>query len=435
MSAKDAGQKLREAREARGQTLVDASEATHIRSHYLKALEEGEFGLLPSPTQVRGFLRTYAEYLDLDANALFDMLKPKAEAVEPVAAALSAATVAAPAADAIAQNDAQSEFSAIGAELRKQRESLQLTPAEVELSIHIPEHYVARLENGRFDEFPSPTQARGMLSNYADFLGLEGELLLARYAEALQQRFAARQAAKPVRQKRVRPSLAPLKFRLPDWLQPLLSRDIIFGTLAGIGLLIFVIFSIARIATTSAGQEPEPTAPPLIGLLLPTDALITGTPTNPAGAINLLGAETPTPGFVGEATIQVAVGNAVGLRILATQRTWMRVTVDGQVQFEGRTVPGQNYTFTASNQILLLTGNAAGLRIFFNEQDLGILGIFGEVIQVIFNAEGAATPTVSPTPTIDPAILTATSDAALTPSATPSATTTPTPEPTATVSP
>src|SRR3972149_5318275 len=83
MSAKEVGQRLSQARQSRGLELAEAARATRIRGHYLLALEEGEFGLLPSPAQVRGFLRTYAEFLDLDPTDLFDLLKPKptAEAV------------------------------------------------------------------------------------------------------------------------------------------------------------------------------------------------------------------------------------------------------------------------------------------------------------------------------------------------------------------
>jgi cytoskeleton protein RodZ len=416
MSAKELGSQLRAARLARGQDLGQAAKATRIRSHYLQAIEDGELGLLPSPAQVRGFIRAYAKYLELNPDPLFALLQPKV-AETPV----SEPTTQAPTAHEPA---IQSQFAAIGAQLKQRRESLELTPLEVEEHTHIPEHYIARLEKGDFDTFPSPTQARGMLGNYADFLGLESGLLLASYAEALQQRFELRQAAKPKAKPPIKLEIPKISWKLPEWARPMLNRDVMFGGLAGLGLLIFVIFSIGRIAATSAGQGPEPTAPPLA--LLASDA----TATLGADSINLLQQATPTPGFVGEATIQIAEGLGLSLRVLAAQRTWMRVTVDGGVQFEGRTDVSESYTFNAANQILLLTGNGAALRIFFNEQDLGILGLYGEVVSVIFSPEGASTPTVSPTPTIDPSILTSTAGAPLTPSATPSQTLVPTGTPT-----
>lgn len=414
MSAQEVGQKLKQTREARGIELSEAARATRIRSHYLRALEEGDFGALPSPAQVRGFLRTYAQYLELDVQELFALLQPAASPTPPQEQ---------PSLPSEAPPDV---FAAIGATLRQRRESLQLTLPEIEQSTRIPEHYVQRLERGEFDSFPSPTQARGMLGNYADFLGLESEALLLQYAEGLQQRFQAKQAAKPTKPKRQEPKLV---FRMPPWLAPLLSRDILFGAVAGLLLLIFVAWSIGRIAAARASQGPEPTAPPLTNLLLATQApdasqtVLAATP----GSINLLAQQSPTPGLLGESTIQVSSFGGVSLRLISLARTWMRVTVDGQVQFEGRTLPGQTYTYNAAGQILLLSGNGAALRAFLNEQDLGILGIYGEVVNITFSPEGAATPTLSPTPTIDPGILTATANAALTPSATPS------PPPTATV--
>jgi len=54
---------------------VDVSEIeakTKIRAKYLRALENEEWGLLPGPTFVKSFLRTYAQALDLDAKALVE---------------------------------------------------------------------------------------------------------------------------------------------------------------------------------------------------------------------------------------------------------------------------------------------------------------------------------------------------------------------------
>lgn len=436
MSTQDLGRALREQREQRGLSLEQAANSTRIRRHYLAALEEGEFGALPSAAQVRGFLRAYAEYLDMDSEQLLEQLKPAA----PVSTETATPAVATPSKPAKVEPIVEAEaatpesFLAIGDQLRQRREQMELTLLEVEENTHIPEHYLARLEKGQFDTFPSPTQARGMLGNYAEFLGLESEALLLSYAEALQARFQARLAAKPERPKIARPKLPPLKFRLPDWAQPLLTRDIAFGALAAFTLLAFLIFSISRVLTTQAGQEIQPTAPPLADVLLPSSTPL-GTPgaIGTGESINLLSQQTSTPGLLGQATIQVTGSGAINLRLLATQRTWMRITVDGNIVFEGRTTPGQSYNFAANGQILLLTGNGSGLRAFLNDQDLGIVGVFGEVVNMVFTSQGAATPTVSPTPTIDPNVLTATSNALLTPSATPSPTATETPEPSSTV--
>ncbi len=69
-------------REARMRARIDVSEVeaqTKIRAKYLRALENEEWDLLPGPTYVKSFLRTYAEALDLDAKLLVDEYKLRHE--------------------------------------------------------------------------------------------------------------------------------------------------------------------------------------------------------------------------------------------------------------------------------------------------------------------------------------------------------------------
>src|SRR5438105_3580693 len=66
------GNSLREARMRRRIELAQAEQATKIRGKYLRALEDEQFGLLPSETYVKGFLRTYADYLGLDGQLYVD---------------------------------------------------------------------------------------------------------------------------------------------------------------------------------------------------------------------------------------------------------------------------------------------------------------------------------------------------------------------------
>ena len=63
------GETLRETRMRRRIDMTEVEAATKIRAKYLRALENEEWDLLPGPTFVKTFLRTYAEYLGLDAAA------------------------------------------------------------------------------------------------------------------------------------------------------------------------------------------------------------------------------------------------------------------------------------------------------------------------------------------------------------------------------
>jgi hypothetical protein len=67
------GRYLREARTAKDLALDDAVEALRIRRTILEAFEQGDFATLDlSPVQIRGFLRNYARYLELDDERVLD---------------------------------------------------------------------------------------------------------------------------------------------------------------------------------------------------------------------------------------------------------------------------------------------------------------------------------------------------------------------------
>jgi cytoskeletal protein RodZ len=66
------GNSLREARMRRQIDFPQAEASTKIRGKYLRALEDEQFELLPAETYVKGFLRTYAEYLGLDGQLYVD---------------------------------------------------------------------------------------------------------------------------------------------------------------------------------------------------------------------------------------------------------------------------------------------------------------------------------------------------------------------------
>ncbi len=66
------GSSLREARMRRKLELSQVERDTRIRAKYLRALEEERFDVLPGAAYAKGFLRSYADYLDLDAQRFVD---------------------------------------------------------------------------------------------------------------------------------------------------------------------------------------------------------------------------------------------------------------------------------------------------------------------------------------------------------------------------
>jgi cytoskeleton protein RodZ len=66
------GNSLREARVRQGLDYPQVELATKIRAKYIRALEEEHFEVLPSGTYIKGFMRSYAEFLGLDGQLYVD---------------------------------------------------------------------------------------------------------------------------------------------------------------------------------------------------------------------------------------------------------------------------------------------------------------------------------------------------------------------------
>lgn len=473
--AQTIGEQLKEARLQRKLTLEQVSQATHIRVFYLEALENDQRDTLPSAVQGRGFLRLYAGHLGLTIGPLLaawdGKISPAApeivpgspanvtaepssalpvdaqvyEVVPPVLEARPAASVDPASVDG--DGSSKAVFREIGQKLRDQRIALGLAIPEVERYTRLRAHYIQALEDGNIDGLPSPVQGRGMLANYAGFLNLNEEALLLRFAEGLQSRRIERlPSPEPpgVFSSKKRPAR-----QAPLW-RRFLTPDLIFGIGVAAIILFFALWTVSRITAVQEASV-QPTPPDISDILL-TPEMTTGTPGTPGAPATLPTGEangTPnTPDVtqvqpigtmvvsganaasnaastpVGTPTLPPMNDDPLQVYVIARERAWLRMVVDDKVKFLGRTVPGNAYAFSGSKRIELSTGNAAALQVFYNQHDLGTLGITGEVASLVFTTQGYAiptlaftfTPTATKLPTITPL-----------PSATPQATPTITP--------
>ncbi len=73
------GTTLRICRESRGLSLEEAAEATKISKNFLRALEEDRLNDISSPAYLKGFIRTYSNYLGLEADTLVQLAIGQAE--------------------------------------------------------------------------------------------------------------------------------------------------------------------------------------------------------------------------------------------------------------------------------------------------------------------------------------------------------------------
>jgi cytoskeleton protein RodZ len=285
----------------------------------------------------------------------------------------------------------------IGRELRSRRELLSLHLEEVERNTRVKAHYLSALEKGALDELPSTVQTRGMLSNYATFLDLDVDALLLRFADALQARHRERNPQKPPRK-----AGQPIVANMPP-IRSFIAGDMVFGVGMAVLLVGFAIWGVNRVLTIQSQREIKPTAPSISDVLLASPD-----PSSLVATSTALLVEA----FPGEATATVEiptqnVNAQVQLNLVAVERTYMRVVVDGKEAFNGRVVPGNAYPFEAEDQIEVLVGSGAAIRIVYNGRDMGLMGTFGQVLNNIYTnteiitptAMPTATPTITPTPT------------------------------------
>ena len=417
--AETIGQILKRTREEQEISLEEISLVTHIKEPYLKAMEEDRFEDLPSPVQQKGFLRAYARHLGLESGPLVKTLtggvsevsedeeleesQEKSETEDGISDELQPALPgeerdsAEPAAE-----QAEQKFRGIGENLRSQREQLGLSLTDIENQIHIPVRYLAAIESGRLEELPSTVQGRGMLKNYAEYLGLDPDSLLLRFADVLQERLRENQ----------QPSGSSRKgLQAPLWMRRVFRGSSLIGVVILLLVGSALVWSAAQVFGGGTGQPgATETIPGVAEVLLPTQTLdssptLTATPSTPSP----LG-EGEAPGVPTETVVEVdledeqpTLGIAdVQVQLIITQRSFVQVVVDGELAFSGRMVPGSVHVFGGEDRVEVTTGNAAGVEIIFNQRDLGVLGVYGQVVNRIFTSEGiaTATPTITPTPTI-----------------------------------
>lgn len=302
-------------------------------------------------------------------------------------------------------------MQSIGNKLQETRERLGISLEEVERGTRIRTHHLEAIERGDFEMLPSAVQARGFLRNYAEFLGLEASSLLLDYADKIQSRHAKREGA-AYQEPQTRPSVE-VRSRRSRWL----SADVIVAAGITLAILTVLVWGGSRIMSSlressSAGNLANGF---LISTLTPTPEQVESSPV----VSEPVAVSEPTLADPIPTTILILPSSQVNIRLVVEIRTWLRVTVDGEEQFRGRLKAGEILNLNAENIIEISTGNAAGVRIFFNEQDQGLLGELGQVVTRLWTIEGpiTPTPTQTPPPTVTPTV-TDTPIASLTPTPT-----------------
>jgi transcriptional regulator with XRE-family HTH domain len=290
----------------------------------------------------------------------------------------------------------------LGTLLREAREAKGVTLADVQEATRINSRYLEALEEGQYDVLPSEVHVRGYLRNYSRYLGLDPKPLLDRYELSRNDR---RPASPPQPADEDLSALGPLDAPEEQVFFDPVNVDIAGGGRSGSGsglriiIILALLISIAIVALRfvpmltgngDGGDALTGSIEEVVGSITNGDASTpAATPDQQAaipGAADAItstsrnsGIVLPTPTAT-RPTLPATL-ETIQMRLDVTERTWMRVTVDGEVVFEGLARKGDEpYIWEALQEAQLLTGNAIGIFVTINDVPLGKLGGRGEVV-------------------------------------------------------
>jgi cytoskeletal protein RodZ len=320
-------------------------------------------------------------------------------------------------------------MSELGRLLLEARTAKGLSLADVESVTRIRQKWLEALENGEYNRLPQGAVARGFLRTYAAYLGLDTQAVLNMYADESGDRGDAVLVAEPGKPRYV--DYRPLEVELIEpvpttsWWIPWVIAGVVVIAL-GLGGWWFLSRNpgwnpLAAIApppaTATATTSPTPwvvTATPQATITAPAPEATNAAEVIPAATSDILPLPTPTvPASPTPTPRPTATPEAVAMGIVleanATQRSWVRVTVDGAVVEEGFLNQGDQRVWEANDSVAIRTGNAAAINLLLNGEDLGPMGNVGQVVErswVVVDTgevlEGGSLTPGAPAPTATP---------------------------------
>jgi cytoskeleton protein RodZ len=319
--------------------------------------------------------------------------------------------------------EVQATRGELGALLRQTREEKRISLEQIEEHTRIRRKYLLALEEASYDDLPTPGHVHGFLRNYARYLDLDMEEVETLYARdrAAHRRFEPRI---------FHPKNITL---LPK--QPLIKADMVLS------IVIVVLLSAAGFLFWQYGWPVVRPLLPMVGLsvpiptatpeppatqVAPTRVVVASTSTSaptvgPGGSAST---ETVTPTLTPEPTststpaptatptldspLVIATPTpeptstptptptrAAGVVVVASfvDRVWLQVTIDGQELPGSMYEAGDEEEWAADDTIYMICGNAGGIEVAVNGEDLGVLGARAEVVEKLWGPQGEMTPT------------------------------------------
>lgn len=290
----------------------------------------------------------------------------------------------------------------LGDYLKNKREAQNITLEEVAQATRIRKTILEAVENNRFDLIPPKVFAQGFIKSYAAYLELDESEAIKRYAAAMDALEAEKSPEEEV-------IPAQPQQNLP--LRKILLVVIVLVVVFNIWLLMRTpetkndtpLKNTPETQSTPPVQQPPvkqqevlseqnegPSAPEeeIIAIVtdekLPVDKNEIVVPKDEQPAVDEEEITIPVERIPEDSEQEPAVSPSeeMALRVVASERVWMRIQLDQKKPYETLLRAGESYTVKAQNKFTIRIGNAGGVELFFNEKPLGNPGKPGEVVDL-----------------------------------------------------
>jgi cytoskeleton protein RodZ len=270
-------------------------------------------------------------------------------------------------------------MGAFGDKLRREREMRGITLAEIAESTKISTRHLKALEDDQFELLPGGVFNRGFVRAYARFLGINEEQTVADYV-------AASNEQEP------RADKFPLEIHEKEDNSPPLNpkRSVLPVVLALVALILLVggwAYWVKYKSSRSETRNRPSVSPPTQSLTETTPSAPSATQAQPAKTAEPQLTDVAAKAGGSESQDQ---SNSISIVIKAKQDSWVSVAADDEVLWEGVLYANTERTIQAKSgkELVLKTGNAAGIEVSYNGKPLGVLGKEKEVRKIPLNPAG-----------------------------------------------
>jgi cytoskeleton protein RodZ len=273
-------------------------------------------------------------------------------------------------------------LEALGSLLRQTREARGLTLTEVANDTFIRCQYLQALEEADLSRLPEPVYVQGFLKRYADYLGLDGETLSRRASPLLSAKTPRAPAPLAVVGQQPAFALRPLHLWAAYVVLIVLTVGGLSALLEGTGNPFGRwLVSLSTVSREGSGQQPPAANSP--------DPHSVGSSAH--GPANCFPPSTNGRAFRASSprSWKLTQGGRGASRCVWIFALWSALpgcgsSPMGKTVFEATLQPGAELNWEAEQSIVLRTGNAGGVLVTFNDRELGVMGRFGEVKELMF---------------------------------------------------